>query len=169
MSTHYTELYVVFSRKPRLPNSNEEWLSFKEDNAYAIISDKPKIEKKFRFCQIALWGGFIDKLKDPFCNLPDLQEVLKLLPEDLLSGGLLSSPLKSILPTGNLPTNKITQQVGETLTGGNQLPLGTSNLGNTLLGGGKQMKTTSAPGKRQTTTGRSPVGNLNVGLPSILG
>ena len=104
--------------------------------------------------------------------MPDLQEVLKLLPEDLLNGGLLSTAsLKDILlPNNLLPTNQITQVGANTLTVGNQLPLGTSNLGNTLpvLGGGMHMKTTPAPSKKQTTTGRPPLG-LNVNLPGVLG
>lgn len=100
--------------------------------------------------------------------MPGLQDVLKLLPEDLLnSGGLLStaSSLKDIL----LPdVNLLPTKVGDTLNPGNKLPLGPSNLGDKLLGGGSMdMKTTPAPSKKQTTTGKAPLG-LNV-LPSILG
>ncbi len=97
-------------RKPRIPDLKDDWPAFTKDNSYAVISDTPRYEKKFRFCQVALWGGLVDALKDPFCNLPGINDILNILPKDLLTGGGILNPadvskklVQTVLPGKLIP------------------------------------------------------------------
>lgn len=94
----YKSLLLLLFRKPRIPGSKDEWPPYRNENSYAVISHQPRIEKKFRYCQVALWGGLVKKLTDPFCNFPGIDSVLKLLPHNLLDQGLTGS-LGKVLST----------------------------------------------------------------------
>lgn len=77
--------------KPRIPELKYEWPLFANDNSYVIISPQPQINKKFRFCELALWGGFVDRFNDPSCKFPGMENILKTIPDlnNLLKDNLL--------------------------------------------------------------------------------
>lgn len=103
----------------------DEWPSFtsSKQSEYVVLDENSRIENKFRFCEMGLWGGIPDILQSSFCNLPGITEILKTVP-DLLNNGLLGDVTGG---TVNLLGNPI-NNIGDILKNGN------SNQ-NGLLGG----------------------------------
>jgi len=69
----------------------DEWPSFtsSKQSDYVVLDENPRIEKKFRFCEMGLWGGVPDILQSSYCNLPGISDILGTVP-DLLKNGVLS-------------------------------------------------------------------------------
>lgn len=133
----------------------ENWPPFNPDHSYVVIAEKPRVEKKFRYCQVALWGGFMDILQNPFCNLPGIKDIANILPKDLLGASILNPadlplPLEGVtgalkdnlkLPV-KLPTDKLIKPlpIGGGLLGGDDKKKPSPPIGGGLLGGGDQKK-----------------------------
>lgn len=119
---------------------NQEWPQFQDENSYVAISPQPKVGKRFRYCQLALWGGFIDKLMDKFCNFPQINSILQTIPnvDKLLQNNLLGNTNLKLLSdlNLNLPTKGQGNQVTSVLGGLGNNPTGqVTHLRVTLLGG----------------------------------
>lgn len=69
----------------------DEWPSFtsSKQSDYVVLDENSRIEKKFRFCEMGLWGGVPDILQSSYCNLPGISDILGTVP-DLLQNGVLS-------------------------------------------------------------------------------
>lgn len=77
-------------RKPKLKKLGDEWPSFtsSKQSDYVVLDENSRIENKFRFCEMGLWGGVPDILQSTYCNLPGISDILKTVP-DLLQNGVL--------------------------------------------------------------------------------
>jgi len=127
MRHNFTSLIAEFVRngKPRLANLGDEWPSFtsSKQSDYVVLDENSRIENKFRFCEMGLWGGIPEILQSSFCNLPGITEILKTVP-DLLNNGLLGDVTGGTVNLLGNPINNI----------GNILKNENSNQ-NGLLGG----------------------------------
>lgn len=83
----------------------DEWPSFtsSKQSDYVVLDENTRIEKKFRFCEMGLWGGVPDILQSSYCNLPGITDILGTVP-DLLKNGVLSDVTEG---TKNLLGNPI--------------------------------------------------------------
>lgn len=70
----------------------DEWPSFtsSKQSDYVILDENSRIENKFRFCEMGLWGGIPDILQSSFCNFPGISNILNTVP-DLLTNGVLGN------------------------------------------------------------------------------
>ncbi|CAI6351248.1 unnamed protein product [Macrosiphum euphorbiae] len=180
MRDNFTSLVAEFVKngKPKLKILGDEWPSFtsSKQSDYVVLSENSRIENKFRFCEMGLWGGVPDILQSTYCNLPGISDILKTVP-DLLQNGVLGdvtegavnllslNTIDGLIKTGNnglLGTNNNgllgTNNNGLLSTNNNGL-LGTSNNGllgsnnNGLLGNNKNgMKGTLGVKKPDVTT-----------------
>lgn len=101
-------------RKPKLKQLEDKWPSFTstKKSEYVILDERPRIEQKFRYCQMGLWGGMADVLQSPFCQktLPGISDVLQTVP-GILNNGVLDNVGEQTMailkknPIGSLLTN----------------------------------------------------------------
>lgn len=92
----------------------DEWPSFtsSKQSDYVVLDENSRIENKFRFCEMGLWGGVPDILQSTYCNLPGISDILKTVP-DLLQNSVLgdvtegtvnllvNNPIEELLKNGN--------------------------------------------------------------------
>lgn len=113
----------------------DEWPSFtsSKQSDYVILDENSRIENKFRFCEMGLWGGVPDILQSSFCNLPGISNILNTVP-DLLNNGVLGDVTEG---TVNLLGNPIKALEGLIGKKENKKPgtSGTSTWKPPLLGG----------------------------------
>ncbi|XP_015363502.1 PREDICTED: fatty acyl-CoA hydrolase precursor, medium chain [Diuraphis noxia] len=92
MRDNFTSLVAEFVKngKPKLKKLGDEWPSFtsSKQSDYVVLDENSRIENKFRFCEMGLWGGVPDILQSTYCNLPGISDILKTVP-DLLQNGVL--------------------------------------------------------------------------------
>lgn len=86
----------------------DEWPSFTsaKQSDYVILDENSRVENKFRFCEMGLWGGIPDILQSSYCNLPGISDILKTVP-DLLNQGVLGDVTESTVNLLGNPLNKI--------------------------------------------------------------
>ncbi|XP_050433145.1 carboxylesterase 4A [Adelges cooleyi] len=110
MRDNFTSLVAEFIHhgKPRLSKLDDEWPSFTsaKRSDYVILSENSRIEKKFRFCEMGLWGGLPDILQSSYCNFPGISDILKTVP-DLLKEGVLGDVTSNAINALSNPLNKI--------------------------------------------------------------
>lgn len=60
-----------FARHGRIHIDGEELPTFSSttNNNYAQLGAKPKIANNFRFCEMALWAGLVQRLQNPICRV----------------------------------------------------------------------------------------------------
>ncbi|VVC39595.1 Carboxylesterase type B, conserved site,Carboxylesterase, type B,Alpha/Beta hydrolase fold [Cinara cedri] len=110
MRNNFTSLVAEFVRngKPRLTKLGDEWPSFtsSKQSDYVILDENARIENKFRFCEMGLWGGVPDILQSSYCNLPGISDILKTVP-DLLQNGVLGDVTEGTVNLLENPLNTI--------------------------------------------------------------
>ncbi|XP_065212693.1 carboxylesterase 5A isoform X2 [Planococcus citri] len=138
--------------KPKITELKTDWPQFANENSYVIISPQPQISKRFRYCELALWGGFVDRFQDPTCKFPGIDNILKSIPNlnDLLKNNLLAdqnlnlaniqNALKSVVTTPPLLGGNNGGLLGGPKPGGGGglLGGGSKQGGGGLLGGGSK-------------------------------
>lgn len=84
---------------------DDEWPSFtsSKQSDYVILDQNARIENKFHFCEMGLWGGVPDILQSSYCDFPGMSDILKTVP-DLLKNGILGDATEG---TVNLLGNTI--------------------------------------------------------------
>lgn len=113
-----------------------------------MLDENPRIQNKFRFCEMGLWGGLPDILQSKECDLPGISDILKTVP-GLLKNGVLGDVTSGTVNLLENPINKI---------GG--LLKNENNGQNVLLGG-----VTGTLGLK--TENKKP--NMNTQKPTLLG
>lgn len=86
----------------------DEWPSFtsSKQSDYVVLDENSRIENKFRFCEMGLWGGVPDILQSTYCNLPGISDILKTVP-DLLKNGVLGDVTEGTVNILGNPLNTI--------------------------------------------------------------
>lgn len=154
---HYNGLHYYINynfRKPKLTKLKDEWPSFtsSKQSDYVVLDENSRIENKFRFCEMGLWGGVPDILQSSFCNLPGINDILSTVP-DLLNNGVLGDVTEN---TVNILGNPI-NAVGGLLKNGNNKQQG-------LLGG-----VTGALGSKPESNKKPNMNNPKPLLGGLLG
>ncbi|XP_060869030.1 fatty acyl-CoA hydrolase precursor, medium chain isoform X2 [Metopolophium dirhodum] len=126
MRDNFTSLVAEFVKngKPKLKILGDEWPSFtsSKQSDYVVLGENSRIENKFRFCEMGLWGGVPDILQSTYCNLPGISDILKTVP-DLLQNGVLGDVTEGAVNLLSLNT------IDGLLKNGNNGLLGTNNNG----------------------------------------
>lgn len=50
-------------------------------SSYLQLTSNPKIDSNFRFCEMALWAGLVQRLQNPLCHM---MSVVKKVPGDVI-------------------------------------------------------------------------------------
>ncbi|XP_014229907.1 liver carboxylesterase 1 [Trichogramma pretiosum] len=58
-----------------LPMALPSFTGGNEDDSFLSISAKPKVANKFRYCELGLWTGELERLKSSFCNFLFLDSI----------------------------------------------------------------------------------------------
>lgn len=118
----------------------DEWPTFtsSKQSDYVVLDENPRIQNKFRFCEMGLWGGVPDILQSKDCDLPGISDILKTVP-GLINNDILGEVAEGTVNLLGNPLNKISgllqpSNTQNGLLGGNLLN-NNKNGQNGLLGG----------------------------------
>lgn len=155
----FTSLVAEFARTgaPKLPNSNVNWPKFDAQNsAFMSLSSKPKVDKEFRKCEMALWEGLTEVLSSQKCSALNLGRLLNV--EKGLLGGLtgVNSAGKRVTLLGGLGESSGGLVTGLTNPNAGGKPPIVGGLTDPLLGVGSPAKPQQRPSQGLLGLGGQP-------------
>lgn len=110
----FTKMIADFARHGKIQVDDHDVPSFTgTNNNFLQINATPKVGKNFRFCEMALWAGLAQRLKDPLCqfisSVKDVPgSVINATKLDTVTGGLG----RSMKSSGLLNTNLLGRKKG---------------------------------------------------------
>lgn len=101
----------------------DEWPSFtsSKQSDYVVLDENSRIENKFRFCEMGLWGGVPDILQSTYCNLPGISNILSSVP-DILKYDTLGDVTEGTVNLLGNPVKAIGGLLGNNVLGMKQIP-----------------------------------------------
>nr|XP_018899849.1 PREDICTED: carboxylesterase 1E [Bemisia tabaci]XP_018899850.1 PREDICTED: carboxylesterase 1E [Bemisia tabaci] len=97
----------VRSGNPAVKNLAVNWTPFSKDKSeYVVIKSTPEVKTGFRYCEMGLWTGLLDRLKSPQCNFPNINGILATIPVDLWNNSL-SNALSGLNPCGTVSVGNV--------------------------------------------------------------
>lgn len=68
----FTQIIADFAQNGKIRINNEPLPGFTgKTNNFVQISSEPKVSNEFRYCEMGLWAGMVDRLKDTSCQIKD--------------------------------------------------------------------------------------------------